>query len=323
MQSSRFRNILEEHQRLSDRSRKSAERLEQIRQKLDGHCRSYKGKAITIYCAGSLGRGDAGKNSDLDIFVLAGNSKSKLDDLEILASVLNVNKELGYDRFSNEGRYFKVYSLSEMLTTLGKPEDDSENLFTARMLLLLESQAVFNESLYDDYLTQITNHYFRDKRGKSSFRPLFLLNDLLRYWRTLCLNYEQSRDDQNKPWWKKNINLKFSRMITVFGTILPVIARPARDAGEVKELTVLTPLERFAVGLDILSDPMLEKEFHDFLDTYESFLQWKENLGSASGRSIEELNEESRMAAQRFSNFIYTALSHKRIEDDFKKYLVL
>ena len=72
-----------------------------------------------------------------------------------------------------------------MLEALGGPQDDSENLFTARMLLLLEARCVCNQPLYDDIVDKILKHYFRDSRGKSTFRPLFLLNDLLRYWRTL------------------------------------------------------------------------------------------------------------------------------------------
>ncbi len=143
----------------------------------------------------------------------------------MLATAIDINRELKYESFSNDGEYLKIHSLDYMLETLGAPQDDSENLFTTRMLLLLESRCVFNEPVYDNAISTILDHYFRDNRGKASFRPLFVLNDILRYWRTLCLNYELTRDDPDKPWRKKNINLKFSRMLTIFGTVLPLIAK--------------------------------------------------------------------------------------------------
>jgi hypothetical protein len=112
-------------------------------------------------------------------------------------------------------------------------------------------------------------------------------------------------------------------MLTVFGTVLPVIAKPITDPGEVKNLTALTPLERFATGLDIIADSELTQSFHEFLNAYEKFLSWKERMGGGNELTDDEMGRESRIEAQKFSSFIYKALSHDRIEEDFKKYLVL
>ena len=69
--------------------------------------------------------------------------------------------------------------------------------------MLLESKPLFNETLYDSQMDEIVGLYFRDDVDRSSFKPLFLLNDLLRFWRTLCLNYEIIRNDKTKPFRKK------------------------------------------------------------------------------------------------------------------------
>ena len=63
----------------------------------------------------------------------------------------------------------------------------------------------------------------------------------------MCLNYELIRDDPKKPWRKKNINLKFSRMLTVFGTVLPIIAKPATTAAVPFAADFGTALFGFAV----------------------------------------------------------------------------
>lgn len=324
MDTAPFPKILESHPRLSERRTTALTQLTRVKKEFTAHSSIYNDKQLCVYCAGSLGREEVGKHSDLDIFVLAREEISHLDELEILATVININNNLGYDKFSNDGRYLKVYSLKKMLATLGEPWDDSENLFTARMLLLLESKPVYDEELYTEFLSSIINHYFRDKRGKRTFKPLFLINDILRYWRTLCLNYERVRDDIGRPWRKKNINLKFSRMLTVFGTILPLIAKPISDASEIHELVTLTPHQRLAQGLDMLFDPELNQDYQQFLDNYESFLSWKEQMGSTSDLTTnEDLYKQSRTAAKQVSDFFYKALCHAKIDGELRKFLMI
>ena len=281
---------------------------------------------VTVFVAGSLARGEAGDASDLDLFFITTTSSEKrrhLQDTEILAAAIDINRNLGYEPFSNDGEYLKIHSLDHMLKALGAPQDDSENLFTTRMLLLLESKCVFNEHVYNECIEEILKHYFRDNRGKASFRPLFLLNDVLRYWRTLCLNYELARDDPNTPWRKKNINLKFSRTLTIFGTVLPLIAKPVSDIQGVKELTKCSPHERFSKGLDELSDSSLAGECKSFINDYESFLHWKEKMGGEEAISNNGVDQEYRIVFDRYANFLYHALNHKNIDPILRRFLVL
>lgn len=309
--------ILGKHSALAKRKTESSTRLAKLEDEFRKISRS---KNLSVYCAGSIGRGEVCSLSDLDVFVLSENHCSKLEELKMLSAIIGINESLGYEEISNDGRYLKVYSLEKMLDVLGEPWDDSENLFTARMLMILESRPVYQMALYERYLKAIVEHYFRDKRGKRSFRPLFFLNDLLRFWRTLCLNYELIRDDPRRHWRKKNINLKFSRMLTVFGTVLPVIAKPVSDASDILQLTKYSPHERFAIGLDMLDDSTLEIEYRAFLNNYETFLCWKEDKKLIHTPSFDD---ECAKAARQVSGFIYTVLCHNKIEADLRKYLVI
>jgi len=210
-----------------------------------------------------------------------------------------------------------------MLEVLGQPTDDSENMFTARMLLLLESRAIYGDELYQNYIQTIIGHYFRDREGHNKFLPTFLLNDLLRYWRTLCLNYEKIRNDASKPWYKKNINLKFSRMITVFGTVLPIISNSEITQEEVLLLTTLSPLERFSKGLDKVNCKVTENDFSNFLSNYENFLCWKEIENMDSKMKSNDFKQETRKKSEEFSDFIYEALTSCDIDKKLKKLLVI
>ncbi len=217
-----------QHEGLAARRRRSAEQLHQVAQTF-GASTFLDGLPISIFCAGSLARQEIGAHSDLDVFVTARRDprlESRLCEYTLFAEVININnKELRLPEFSNDGQYLKICFVDDLKRLTGAPTDDSENIFTTRMLLLLESVPVLHGNTYQRHLKDIADHYYRDDRGKRTFRPLFLLNDLLRYWRTLCLNYEERRNDDTKKWRKKNVNLKFSRMVTVFSTVLPITAQ--------------------------------------------------------------------------------------------------
>ncbi len=317
---------LKNHKKISKRYSNSKAKLKTVQTEFDTRICKETYKDLSIYCAGSLARGDIGEHSDLDIFMFTDdsiNEVKKVDKIILFNEVILINANQDFPDFSNDAQYLKIYSFPRMIKALGSPTDDVKNLFTARMLLLLESKPLFNEDQYNKQVNQILEHYFRDKRGKKSFRPMFLLNDILRFWRTLCLNYELIRDDPDRPWRKKNINLKFSRMLSVFGTVLPLIAKPASTADDVLHLVNMTPLERLAHGVDLLNDSTLTKEFLVYLDNYENFLSMKEGLKNETVLNDEELGKASRKMGDESSMFLHKCLTHNSIEDELRKYLVL
>ena len=322
----KFSEILDNSHPFIERNKSADKQIQKINSELKSQLSEDKYSNITIFCGGSLGRGDVGKKSDLDLFILSKNKPIKerrLDVLKLLSTIITVNEKLGYPEFSNDGQFITTYSFPDMLEALGSPKDDNENLFTVRMLLLLESQCVFNNDIYKQFIRDSIDHYFRDKRGKKTFRPLFLLNDLLRFWRTLCLNYELIRDNRDRPWRKKNINLKFSRMLTVFATILPIISDSSFDSAKLQKLVISSPLKRLAIGLDYLNDEDLLNDFNQFLMNYEFFLETKEAMGAKKSLDDATLDRKIRETAKEFSDFLFKCLTHHNIKQEYKKYLIL
>lgn len=321
-----YLTLAQESDGFKHRSALSQAHIRKIKEAFDSRIDSAKYRDISVYCGGSLGRGDAGDRSYLDLFILShksGKSLSRLENLELLASIVAINKELGFPQFSNDGQYLQVYSFPDMLKAVGSPSDDVQNLFTVRMLLLLESRPIFNESLYWMQVDSALDHYFRDSRGKESFKPLFLVNDILRYWRTVCLNYELIRNDKSRPWRKKNINLKFSRMLTAFATVLPLIAKPASNKDCASSLIQRTPLERLAIGLDLLGDLSMRVRFAEFLSVYEEFLSLKEKMGSRAALDDASIDRRTGEMASIFSWFLHDCLTHNNIKREYVKYLIL
>jgi len=327
---SEFINAFEEHAAIQERMQQSRRKLGEIRTKAAEYD-SLDNKRLCVFAAGSLGRLESGKNSDFDVFMLAYdpsrrkkdlNSVTRLEEYEVFSSLIQINQELSFPKFSGDGRFLKTYEVYEMIKATGSPQDDSENLFTARMLLLLESQPITNEELYSSGIEEVISNYYRDGRGRNDFRPLFLLNDILRYWRTLCLNYEVYRGDTERPWFKKNLNLKFSRKLTIFSTVFAIMAELANDQISFNQLCNLTPLERLAKALDAIEDPSLLAGFKQFLNDYEVFLRGKDK--SMVAEDAPKVTKRRYIeAAKRFDNFLHSVIDSHRIDGVIRRYVLI
>jgi hypothetical protein len=285
-------------------------------------------RRLCVFAAGSLGRFETGRVSDLDVFLLCHSprrksasqrSVSRLAEIQAFADLINVNDSLSLPPFSGDGRYLKVHEVDDLINATGDSRDDSENLFTTRLLLLLESKPLCNDAMYSDVIRRVMEMYFRDGRGKRNFRPLFLLNDILRYWRTLCLNYERDRREPDKAWWKRNLNLKFSRKLTIFSTVLAIIAKGMSTPSAFKTISGKVPLQRLAYALDTMGDRKLLTPFLSVLNDYEDFLAAK------SHRELDAIDATAAtqfsVKAQRFDDFLHMALNSKKLNRDLVRFV--
>ena len=204
---------------------------------------------LTIFGAGSYARLEASKFSDIDLFFLHHGSSDKLEPKRLFAKVTEIVNAMKIPAFSNE--YLEILYTDDMIINLGSPKDDYDNHFTTRMLLLLESWCLCRDEFYNKALEEIINSYFRDYHDHEAlFRPVFLINDITRYWKTLCMNYEHTRnqpaDDEETKLKQKimNFKLKYSRMTTCFATVAYLFSLPQCNQDEILSLVRLTPRQR-------------------------------------------------------------------------------
>jgi hypothetical protein len=323
-----FTSALANHQRLRDRAKYSKRLIGKVRRQISKRPACNK-PDFCIYAAGSLARHETGRVSDLDLFFIGHRPRrkpgqrsiSRLQELQAFADLIRLNDELKLQPITGDGQYLKIHELSDIIDGTGSSEDDSENLFTTRLLLLLESKPVAGRRVYSLAVRKVLEMYFRDGRGRKEFRPLFLLNDILRYWRTLCLNYERSRVAPGKPWWKRNLNLKFPRKLTVFSTVLCIIATRMATATDFQKIANLTPMERLAHALDCMNDEGLLEPFIAVLDDYEDFLAAKSH-DELHQPDPSQLAEYSRKA-QRLDDFLHLAMSSRALDCELVRYVLI
>lgn len=237
---------------------KSLGKLQLLREELQT---AYAGfplaKEVCVYACGSLGRLESVANSDLDLFFISmdkeRNDIPNLDTYRFFSILYTVTHNLGHPDPSKSGLYWLFTSKKDLLD-IGSREEDYINSFTARMLLILESKPIVNESAYHSLIEETVQKYFIDyEENEDEFYPLFLMNDIHRYWYTLTLNYEYRRDasdDRNTRYWKR-LKLKFSRLITCY-SLLACLYEKRITPKRVTQYIEMTPFERLHALAEIV-----------------------------------------------------------------------
>lgn len=199
----------------------------------------------------------------------------------------------------------QLHTVSKLLGTLGKPEDDSSNTFTARLLLLLlESRPLLGDDVFADVVSQVIEKYWRDFSDHSEkFIPAFLANDILRLWRTLCVNYE-ARTKTDPPEKKakrklKNYKLKHSRLLTCYSALAYLLVTHARSGtvkrDDAKHMVSLTPTERIEWISQQPEFGFVSPKTDEILRVYERFLQTTSEDETELIRRFMDVSEASRL----------------------------
>jgi len=269
---------------LDTRRRRTSERLSELRAAVAAGEALVRGRAC-VYLTGSFARGEASDHSDLDLFIVGRDGEERLNQLDALclkADLIRATQQMGLPPFSGDGEYLQIHMISKLLETLGRPDDDSSNTFTARLLLLLESRPLLGEDLFDHVVDQVIEKYWRDFEDHShSFMPAFLANDILRLWRTFCVNYE-ARTTTDPPEKKakrklKNYKLKHSRLLTCFSALAYLLVIHARagtvSKSDAKSMVSLSPTQRIEWILQQPEGTSVTTTTAEILRIYERFLE--------------------------------------------------
>lgn len=266
---------------------------------------------ICVYACGSLARYELVSSSDLDLFFINyGESKiTNIDKYRFFSKLYDINNKCKFTKPSKSGEYWEFISEKDLLG-IGGRDEDYKNSLTARLLLILESKPIVNEALYNKIVKKVVDLYFKDyEEHKGDFVPMYLINDILRYWYTLTLNYEFRRDDndnnQDKHW--KRLKLKYPRLLTCYSTIACLFKKNITP-DDVIVIINKTPIERLEYIIETMSE-----ETSDIISKIISEYDWMLSLKQydSSWWNNEKNKFEAYEKADRFHDLLVHQLMAK------------
>lgn len=170
-----------------------------------------------VVLMGSWGRAEVTSGSDDDFMLLVhGHPRFEVrPSIEDVASIL--------DRApGGQGIFGSPVFSDQLIGKIGLEEDSNSNL-SRRMLFLLESVHATNEGVYEDARHELLVRYL-DQSVKDLRPPRFLLNDVIRYWRTICVDFAGKEHEGPDKWGLRNAKLRTYRKVLFAGGLLPVLS---------------------------------------------------------------------------------------------------
>ncbi len=245
-----------------------------------------------VVLMGSWGRAEVTTGSDDDFMVLVDGPPR--DDIE--PSVDAVNNVLDQAP-GDQGIFGEPVSCDLLVDNIGLDRDDNTNL-SRRMLFLLESIAATGDDAYASGRARVLERYLGE--SVKDFRPpRFLLNDAVRYWRTMCVDFAGKEREGPEKWGLRNAKLRTSRKVLFAGGLLPILACAELSKDEMSAFLdsqlSMPPTDRIAESF--LANGAVDAGVRA-LDAYDEFLGLLDDEGFR-----DELNGVTRASADQSEAF--------------------
>jgi predicted nucleotidyltransferase len=289
-------------------SSKTREHLDKL---LSTQIRRYTSEDTSLVVFGSLGRDEWTSSSDLDwTFLIDGGANS--DHLLIAQDIQKVLENANFQKPGPTGTFGNMAFSHDIIHQIGGHDDTNKNT-TQRILLLLESCAIGERTdAYERVIRGVINRYLEEDNhllthdGKQYRVPRFLLNDIVRFWRTMAVDFaSKQRDRAGKGWGLRNAKLRMSRKLIFASGLLVCFssnldpdlqAQISTDKNDIKLKLVnhvrdhvrMTPLEIVARSVERYGVP--DSIARELFGAYSEFLTILDD--ETSRKALESLRSE-------------------------------
>lgn len=217
----------------------------------------YNGACLAVF--GSLGRLEASEASDFDVYPLVISRSSGEASATSLWNEAFTASGLRNPSVTGSFGAEKVIATNEIMQPIGGDGDTNKSI-SRRILLILESKFIGDSDVSETMLDSIAKRYIQDGTTNHQL-GMFLLNDIIRFYRTMCVDFEYKTVEEGKPWAVRNLKLVFSRKMIYFSGLL-MCAELAQASDKQKRNILIkfmrmTPIERLCHILGSEADKAL------------------------------------------------------------------
>jgi hypothetical protein len=246
----------------------SEQKLSDLRDELAG----VTPDGVSVLTFGSYARREASENSDLDyLLVIGGEGPLKEPEgtsriREAISAHVPVDPGAG-------GPFGGHIASAELLRNVGG-NDDTNMAITRRILLLLEGDWLCcGQESFRALRRSLIEKYVRATPPRDHQLALFLLNDIIRYWRTITVDYAFKISEEGKDWGLRNIKLMYSRKLMyasgIFGVAMTADRTEARKIDFLDTYFNLTVIDRIVSIAGELESRRVVELYDQFLEKLE------------------------------------------------------
>ncbi len=248
--------------------------------------KSLFGSDADLVVFGSIARNECTIGSDVDWTLLV-DGQANADHRDFAHLIEDAIVKIELTKPGTTGMFGQTTFSHDLIHYIGG-EDDTNHNISRRILLLLESERINvgtsakdEGSAHDRVIRGILNQYIKNDSGFSASGkenvPRFLLNDIIRFWRTMCVDFAYKQWEQKgKKWALRNIKLRMARkLIYVKGLLMCLKSfksgwNQEEIKSELRKCVAQKPLE-FMVS-SFIENKVPFKYIVEILDSYENYL---------------------------------------------------
>lgn len=279
-------------------SREAALKRDELDRLLSKKIGRYTSHDTSLVVFGSLARGEWTSGSDLDwTYLIDGEANS--DHLVIVQQIQNLlqlkHNKRRFRPPGPTGTFGNMAFSHDIIHQIGGQNDTNRNT-TWRILLLLESRVIGkNTEAYERVIRAVIGRYLAEDshpltHDSKRYRvPRFLLNDIVRFWRTMAVDFaSKQRDRAGEGWGLRNAKLRMSRklifasgLLVCFGAHLDLVlqSKISTDKNGIKlhllqhirDQVKLSPLEVLAKSMALYRIP--KSISNELFESYARFLK--------------------------------------------------